>query len=78
MAVHHAWSIRQLDVFNAFLHGVIDEDVYMRQPLGYKDPAHPSYVCKLSNALYGLRQAPRSSMVFCIFRLFDSTRIHTE
>lgn len=40
------------------LHGVIDEEVYMRQPLGYKDLAHPEYVCKLSKALYGLRQAP--------------------
>lgn len=60
LAVHHAWPIKQLDVSNAFLHGIIDEDVYMRQPLGYKDPAHPSFVCKLSKALYGLRQAPRA------------------
>lgn len=60
LAVHHAWPIKQLDVSNAFLHGIIDEDVYMRQPLGYKDPTHPSFVCKLSKALYGLRQAPRA------------------
>lgn len=60
LAVHHAWSIKQLDVSNAFLHGNIDEEVYMRQPLGYKDPVHPSFVCKLSKALYGLRQAPRA------------------
>lgn len=60
LAVHYAWSIQQLDVTNAFLHGVIDEEVYMKQPLGYKDPAHPNFVCKLNKALYGLRQAPRA------------------
>lgn len=32
----------------------------MRQPLGYKDPDHPHFVCKLHKALYGLRQAPRA------------------
>lgn len=60
LAVTNAWPIKQLDVTNAFLHGVIDETVYMKQPLGYKNPTHPNFVCKLSKALYGLRQAPRA------------------
>lgn len=44
LAVQFNWPLRQLDVNNAFLHGYLREEVYMVQPLGYVDPAHPNHV----------------------------------
>jgi histone deacetylase 1/2 len=60
VAVSKGWSLRQLDMQNAFLHGMLEEEVYMHQPPGYKDSRYLNYVCKLDNALYGLKQAPHA------------------
>ncbi|GKC27750.1 putative ribonuclease H-like domain-containing protein [Tanacetum coccineum] len=47
-------------VKSAFLYGTIEEEVYVTQPLGFKDPDHPDKVYKVVKALYGLHQAPRA------------------
>jgi hypothetical protein len=60
IAVTRKWCLRQLNAQNAFLHGVLEEDVYMKQSPGYIDAAHPCFMCKLDKALYGLKQAPRA------------------
>jgi histone deacetylase 1/2 len=47
VSVSRGWSLRQLDVKNVFLHGILEEEVYMIQPPGYEDPRAPLHVCKL-------------------------------
>lgn len=60
IAVSRGWCLRQLDVQNAFLHGVLEEEVYMRQPPSYEDSKFPRHVCKLDKAIYSLKQAHRA------------------
>jgi Reverse transcriptase (RNA-dependent DNA polymerase) len=58
IALSHGWSLRQLDVNNAFLHGNLEETIFMQQASGFVDTLHPNRVCHLRKALYGLKQAP--------------------
>ncbi|CAI7848082.1 unnamed protein product [Closterium sp. NIES-54] len=51
------WKVEQMDVKTAFLYGVVDEEIYMKQPEGYDGGS--GRVCRLNKAIYGLKQAPR-------------------
>jgi hypothetical protein len=58
-AASKGFKLYQMDVKSAFLNGVIQEEIYVRQPQGFKNPKYPNRVYILSKALYELKQAPR-------------------
>lgn len=60
LAISHGWSLRQLDINNAFLQGTLSKEVYMAQPPGFIHPFYQDHVCKLNKAIYGLTQASRA------------------
>jgi hypothetical protein len=49
------FKLYQIDVKSAFLNGVIQKEVYVRQSLGFDNPKYPNRVYKLSKTLYGFK-----------------------
>ena len=60
LAAQNSWPIFQLDVKSAFLHGELQEQVFVDQPPGYVQQGKEKKVLRLKKALYGLKQAPRA------------------
>ncbi|KAL6327135.1 hypothetical protein AAG906_014953 [Vitis piasezkii] len=60
LAANLDWPLHQFDVKNAFLHGDLEEDIYMDIPSGYVANTEGNIVCKLQRTLYGLKQSPRA------------------
>jgi hypothetical protein len=59
-SVAKGFKLHQMDVKSAFLNGVLEEEVYVRQLPGFESEKYPHRVYKLRKALYGLKQAPRA------------------
>ena len=57
IAAQNKWNIHQMDVKSAFLNGILKEEVYIEQPLGFIKKGSKNNVYRLKKALYGLKQA---------------------
>ena len=60
LVVEYELNLDQLDVKTTFLHGDLDEEIYMSQLLGFKTAGKENIICKLKKSLYGLKQLPDS------------------
>ena len=60
-------ELEQMDVKNVFIHGDVEEELYMEQPDGFQSKKKAHLVCRLKKSLYGMKQAPRNW-----YKRFDS------
>ena len=54
------WKIHQMNVKTAFLNGIIQEEIYIKQPQGFEVHERETHVCRLKKALYELKETPRA------------------
>nr|GEW63406.1 retrovirus-related Pol polyprotein from transposon TNT 1-94 [Tanacetum cinerariifolium] len=59
-AAHKDFIVYQMDVKTAFLNGILKEEVYVGQPLGFFSKQYPDHMYALVKALYDLKQARRA------------------
>jgi hypothetical protein len=78
LALTRSWALRQIDIQNAFLHGFLDEDVYMCQPPGFEDPCYPNHICKLDKSLYGLKKHHVHGSLALAANCFNSGLLHPK
>ena len=57
IAVRNNWELEQTDVNVAYINASLKENIYMRQPKGFKVPSQEDKVIHLKQAIYGLRQS---------------------
>ena len=69
LTAQHKWRIHQMDVKSAFLNGVLEEEVYIKQPLRYKVKEEEDKVIKLKMALYGLKQVAQARRLYQVKKL---------
>ena len=60
LVASQGWTLHQMYVKSAFLHGLLQEEVYVEQPPGFEVYDRKTHVCRLKKALYRLMQAPRA------------------
>jgi hypothetical protein len=70
LVAHFDMALEQMDVKIAFLHGDLEEQIYMLQPEGFNQLGQEHIVFKLKKSLYGLKQSPRQW-----YKRFDSYMI---
>ncbi|KAH9689071.1 hypothetical protein KPL70_015335 [Citrus sinensis] len=59
LVAEYELDLAQLDVKTAFLHGDLEEEIYMIQPFGFRVAGKENHVCRLIKSLYRLKQSPR-------------------
>ena len=59
LVAHMDLELEQMDVKTAFLHGNLEEKIFLEQPKGYRQPGIENLICKLKKSLYRLKQSPR-------------------
>ena len=55
LAIVMKWKIHQMDVKTAFLNGVVEEEVYVEEPLNFETHDREYHVCRLKKYLYSLK-----------------------